>query len=461
MTEENIELSTFFEESDWTPTSYQDWSDRIHTSREERERFDDLLKQAREQSGPPLAIAIGLAMTGHYCDALAAFGAAGQSKAADYFAGKTASSIGKFDQAMTHFAQAADQGWDRFEIDMECAIVHVQSDDRPAARTLVDKHASAGDDRAVWHLVDGMIREYEGEYVDALECYERSLALDPDDPRTMFRCAFLYDLHGDDAKGIELYERLAIQPAAHVNALMNLVVLYEDQGKYEEAAECLQRILAANPNHVRARLFFKDVESGRTMHIDEAQIERVDTETRQLETPISEFELSVRARNCLKKMNIHTLGDLLRTSETELLAYKNFGETSLTEIKELLTKCEFDLGQPLEPAAPDPVPAPDPAPAPAPVAPPTPPPIDLPPGTRAALSKPVSQLELSVRARKCLQRLNISTIGALISRTETDLMAIRNFGMTSLVEIKSRLSDIGLTLAGSPDSGESASSLTP
>jgi DNA-directed RNA polymerase subunit alpha len=304
-----------------------------------------------------------------------------------------------------------------------------------------------------------MIREYEGEYIDALECYEKALALDPDDPRTMFRCAFLYDLHGDDAQGVELYERLALQPAAHVNALMNLVVLYEDQGKYEEAAECLQRILAANPNHVRARLFLKDVESGRTMHIDEAQIEAVDTQARQLETPISEFELSVRARNCLKKMNIHTLGDLLRTSEAELLAYKNFGETSLTEIKELLSKCEVDLGQPLDPAAPAPAPAA--APAPGPVALPTPPPvINVPPGSQAALSKPVSQLELSVRARKCLQRLNISTIGALIRHTEAQLMAIRNFGMTSLVEIKGRLSDIGLTLAGAPDSESSASNST-
>ena len=55
MTEENIELSTFFEESDWTPTSYQDWSDRIHTSREERERFDDLLKQLADNTGFPPA----------------------------------------------------------------------------------------------------------------------------------------------------------------------------------------------------------------------------------------------------------------------------------------------------------------------------------------------------------------------------------------------------------------------
>lgn len=443
MTEEQIDLSAFFEESDWTPPLYREWADRIHASRETREKFDDLLKAAAESAGGSLPLAIGLAMTGRCAEAMTAFGRAAPSKAGHYFAGQTAASIGRFEEALAEFAQARGAGWDAFEIDMEHAILHVRAADRPAARKLADQHASAGVDRATWHFVDGMIQEYEGEYVGALESYERALALDPDDPRTMFRCAFQYDLHGDDAQGIELYERLALQPAAHVNALMNLVVLYEDLGKYDEAAECLHRVLAANPNHARARLYLKDVESGRTMHIDEDQLDLVDSQARQLETPISEFELSVRARNCLKKMNIHTLGDLLRTSETELLAYKNFGETSLTEIKELLSKHQYDLGHPAEPPAPA---ATEPV-----VSVPAPrlPTVVIPPGSQAALGKPVSHLELSVRARKCLQRLNIATIGELISRTEANLLAIRNFGMTSLTEIKGRLADIGLSLAGS------------
>ena len=55
-----------------------------------------------------------------------------------------------------------------------------------------------------------------------------------------------------------------------------------------------------------------------------------------LEIPVTDFELSVRSRNCLKKMNIRTLGDLTRVSEQQLLASKNFGETSLDEIKEIM-----------------------------------------------------------------------------------------------------------------------------
>ena len=55
-----------------------------------------------------------------------------------------------------------------------------------------------------------------------------------------------------------------------------------------------------------------------------------------LEIPVTDFELSVRSRNCLKKMNIRTLGDLTRVSEQQLLSSKNFGETSLDEIKEMM-----------------------------------------------------------------------------------------------------------------------------
>jgi DNA-directed RNA polymerase subunit alpha len=65
------------------------------------------------------------------------------------------------------------------------------------------------------------------------------------------------------------------------------------------------------------------------------------------------------------------------------------------------------------------------------------------------LSRPVSSLELSVRARKCLQRLGIATVGELASKSENELLESRNFGTTSLREIKNQLSELGLTLRAS------------
>jgi DNA-directed RNA polymerase subunit alpha len=62
------------------------------------------------------------------------------------------------------------------------------------------------------------------------------------------------------------------------------------------------------------------------------------------------------------------------------------------------------------------------------------------------MSKSVADLELSVRSRKALQRLNIATVGELASRTEAELLGCKNFGQTSLNEIKQQLGSFGLGL---------------
>src|SRR5437016_7743796 len=198
----------------------------------------------------------------------------------------------------------------------------------------------------------GIDAEKDGNHEKAVEFYERTLNENPDHENGAFHLALLYDRRADDAKAIELYERVCTSPPVHLNALMNLAVLYEDNNHYDEAHRCLDAVLRTNPNHERARLYMKDVESARSMYYDEDSEGRGDRRNAVLEIPISDFELSVRSRNCLKKMNIRTLGDLLKTSEQELLSYKNFGETSLNEIKALLAQKGLRLGQNAEGAAP-------------------------------------------------------------------------------------------------------------
>ncbi|MHC4954755.1 MAG: DNA-directed RNA polymerase subunit alpha [Planctomycetota bacterium] len=60
--------------------------------------------------------------------------------------------------------------------------------------------------------------------------------------------------------------------------------------------------------------------------------------------PISDLDLSVRASNCLESENVRTIGDLVRLSENELLNLKNFGKTSLREIKLKLINSGLELG---------------------------------------------------------------------------------------------------------------------
>ena len=65
---------------------------------------------------------------------------------------------------------------------------------------------------------------------------------------------------------------------------------------------------------------------------------------RMLDRPLSDLELSVRARNCLDSANLQTLRDLVSLSEAEVMKLKNLGKTSLTEIKNKLAELDLNLG---------------------------------------------------------------------------------------------------------------------
>ena len=291
--------------------------------------------------------------------------------------------------------------------------------------------------------------ENDGSLEQAIEHYNHALNEDPDHDAACFRLARLYDQHGMDAQAIDLYERICGGSPVPLNALLNLAVLYEDNGMYEEARRCLQAVLDTEPNHPRARLYLRDIDSAHDPAAEDEE-RAAAAQDAVLEQPVAEFDLSVRARNALKKMDIETIGDLLRVREQDLMAFKNFGETSLAEIKSLLASRGLRLGQFADgdgaPAAA--------ASAGGAYASPTPAAFGADPSLTAVdgdvpgelLDKPIADLELSVRSRKALQRLNLQTIGELASKTEDELLGCKNFGQTSLNEIKQILASFGLGL---------------
>ena len=63
-----------------------------------------------------------------------------------------------------------------------------------------------------------------------------------------------------------------------------------------------------------------------------------------LSKSIDELDLSVRSANCLKNANIHTLRDLVRKQEKEMLETKNFGRKSLEELQDVLEKLGLQFG---------------------------------------------------------------------------------------------------------------------
>jgi DNA-directed RNA polymerase subunit alpha len=74
----------------------------------------------------------------------------------------------------------------------------------------------------------------------------------------------------------------------------------------------------------------------------------------------------------------------------------------------------------------------------------------------ANFSMPIEEMELTVRSYNCLKREGIHTVGELISRSEADLLDIRNFGAKSIDEVKMKLAGMGLGLKDSAPSFDPA-----
>jgi DNA-directed RNA polymerase subunit alpha len=95
-----------------------------------------------------------------------------------------------------------------------------------------------------------------------------------------------------------------------------------------EAAEILIRQLA----------IFTDLESIDGLGEGAAELEAEAPQAHGMENfPIEELELGVRSYNCLKRVGIETIGDLVSKSEDELAAIPNFGKKSIEEVRETLS----------------------------------------------------------------------------------------------------------------------------
>ncbi len=279
----------------------------------------------------------------------------------------------------------------------------------------------------------GRVLEDSGRYQDALDCYCRSIDINPNYAECLFRAAYLADLRGLDALAKDFYSRIGPESSrVYVNACLNLATIYEDEEDYEKAVVCCRKALKIAPMNKTAKLFLSNAEAAANMYYSPEETKQSERMEAILRVPVSDFELSVRSRNCLSSMNIMCLGDLIKRTESEMLAYKNFGETSLREIKEMLAAKGLRLGMMREDAATRQV---------------------MERQRRNAnaeiLSKSIDELELGVRSRKCMETMGIATIGELVNKSEAELAGARNFGRVSLTEIKKKLAELGLSFKDS------------
>ncbi len=332
--------------------------------------------------------------------------------------------------------KALDQADDGAEVACLRGEAHANLGDADAVRAILTG-AGKNADKADRAYLTGRADDIDGDRAGATASYEQALAADGGHVRSLFRLATNAALFGDEEDAVTLYRRAIETGDAPVNAYLNLGNLHEDRGEYSKARECYRAVVDSDPQNRRARLFLKDAQAAIHMYYDEDMERRSDRRSQVMRLPVTDFELSVRSRNCLAKMGVRTLGDLIQRSEQELLSYKNFGETSLQEIKDILAQKGLRLGMGGDEMAQD-----DAAHA-------------ILEGIggdaerRTAMNRPLSDLELSVRSRHCMNVLGLKTVGDLASRSEAELMTIKNFGQTSMNEVKQKLAELGLSLAPS------------
>ena len=385
---------------------------------------------------------LGFWMLGRFDDAAACLQAHVDDDVAAFTLGNALCSGGRHREAVAIFERLSDKypGEPRprgAALDAALEADVAGGDEDTALATLTAKLEGAPPsfaESAEGCYVRGRAAALGGDDQAAIESYVAAREADPTHRRNLFHLGFLAERNGLDELALEAYESLTSMLPADKPVMINLGVLYEDLGRDQDAAACYDTVHRSFPADRRARLYLEDARAGMEMFYDEDLEKKEDRLNQILRIPITDFELSVRARNCLNKMDIMTLGDLVKKTEAELLSYKNFGETSLTEIKEILGSKGLRLGmareeavasiarsRPADPAQLDPS---DPR------------------------NRALSELKLSIRARRTVENLGCLTLGDITAHSEDELLGMPNFGVTSLLELKNKLSEHSLTLKG-------------
>ncbi len=380
-----------------------------------------------------LRLGVGDVLLGRYSTGLAHLGKVGDSGLAHFFRGLGLEYLQKWEDAAKAFEAASTAQYDARTSDLHRAGALRRAGHEDEARKMLDGLEASSGGSAEYHYQRGSLLAAGGELVAASGELEKAIELDRHHTNALFELAYINDLHGNDDVALDYYKDCVKRPPVPLAALINLGVLYEDRMNFREAENCYRQVLQHDRNHPRAALFFKDCRASRDMFYDETVEKDIAIKRQLMEIPVTDFELSVRSRNCLRKMNIRTLGDLTRTTEAALLASKNFGETSLSEIKEMMTSKNLWLGMALEGGSQTAASTIDE-------------PESLSAEDRAMLAKPIGDLNLSVRARKCMTKLGIQTLGELLSHTGDELLECKNFGVTSLNEVREKLRELNLKL---------------
>ena len=400
-----------------------------------KEAVNELKTKDEDELSPAVRVKLGVCMflVGDYDGALESLKKGDGGALAQFYFAKLHFVRKEFDEAIKTYDAAQTAGYKADDCVLGRAEVYREAQKLTESLQELDSLSGPVEQTAEYlYQRAATVNAIGGAPQEAIALYERAVNVDKDHPGALFGLALENERRGNDEEAIELYQRAARRFPASVGVLINLGLLYEDHERYDLAQQCFQRVLDSYPLNPKAKLYLKDVQGSSEMRFDEDELSRQHELGLKLSQPISDFELSVRARKCLTQMGVQTLRDLCKHTEQELLASKNFGETSLDEIKKILQDKGLKLGMfSAEKQRADTADV-----------------ATLSEEEKNTLARPVSDLNLSVRARKCMNRLNIQTLGELVSRSADELLEIKNFGVTSLKEIREKLVEFNIRLKG-------------
>ena len=273
------------------------------------------------------------------------------------------------------------------------------------------------------HFCTGLALEAKHNVEAAIKAFEACLETDNRHAEAAFKLGALLDRIGDDELAAEQYLVCADAWPAYIPGVINLGILFDERGEPNAAVDCFRQALAWNPRDRRSRGLLRDARASRQMYYDEKEEREREKMEKIMRTSVNDFELSVRSRNCLAKMNIFTLGDLLRISEAEMLAYKNFGETSLKEVKEMLANRNLRLGMYKE--------------------------VEekiIAKADHKVLAESIERLELSSTAGQVLDAIGVTRIGDLAQYSDLDLYRIPGGGQSFMQELATALGAYGVVM---------------
>ncbi len=399
-----------------------------------RDLASQLEGQAERSPATNVRLGVSRYLLGKYESAIEILSNADHGALAYFYMGKAQFCLNRFSEAISCFESAKVGGYDSDQCQISIAECKRHIGQIEEAMNILDNLFGPVEQTAEYLYQRGATIALLGNNPDeVIRLYERAIESNDRHAGALFGLGLENDRRGNDDKAIELYQRAASVFPTNIGVLLNLGILYEDHEQFDRARHCYDRILEHEPTNERAKLFRSDAMASMDGHYDYEDEQRRERLEQVLNIPVAQFELSVRSRNCLQRMGIATLGDLTKVTEQDLLNSKNFGETSLVEIREMLANKGLSIGQ----LSPDGGVKEEPMDL-----------SHLSEEEQALLERPIGDLNLSVRARKCMTRLGLTTFGEVVRKTGDELLECKNFGVTSLNEIREKLTNFGLKLRG-------------